>query len=178
MTDRNLSKLPKGKVLMRQMYVPSSETSVLKMTRDESTMGSLFLKRTRRDHNPNAAVREREREADCELRTELKDRVKKDVAQKIKSSEFKTNLRAAFVTIPLTHMLAPSHFIFILRVKLTALFSISHTHHMCKLKRRPPWHLGRGLAAFKSSCDITVTPPVSLSVGVHLAPFKSCEKLS
>lgn len=60
MTDIQVSKFPSGKVLMRHMNVPSSETSVLMMTRDESTMGSLFLKRTRRDHAPNAAREERE----------------------------------------------------------------------------------------------------------------------
>lgn len=54
-----MSKLPKGKVLMWQMYFPSSDTSVFMMTRDESTGGSLLLKRTRRDHDPNAADRER-----------------------------------------------------------------------------------------------------------------------
>lgn len=88
MTDITLSKLPKGKVLMWQMYFPSSETSVLMMTRDESTMGSLFLKCTRRDHTPNAAVKERERgrkrrETDHKERKELKDHVRKDVTQNI-----------------------------------------------------------------------------------------------
>lgn len=50
MMDISLSKLPKGKVLMRHRYPPSSATSVLMMTSDESKVGSLFLKRTRRDH--------------------------------------------------------------------------------------------------------------------------------
>lgn len=61
MSDISLSKLPEGKVLMWQMYFPSSVTSVLMMTRDESTVGSLPLKRTRRDHDPNAAERQRGR---------------------------------------------------------------------------------------------------------------------
>ncbi len=39
---------------------------MLMMTRDESKMGSLFLKRTRRDHVPNATDRERERETEKE----------------------------------------------------------------------------------------------------------------
>lgn len=55
MMDISVSKLPKGKVLMRHRYHPSSATSVLMMTSDESKMGSPFLKRTRRDHVPNAA---------------------------------------------------------------------------------------------------------------------------
>lgn len=60
MTDIQVSKFPSGKVMMRHMNEPSSETSVLMMTRDESTMGSLFLKRTRWDHAPNTAREERE----------------------------------------------------------------------------------------------------------------------
>lgn len=59
MSEMSLSKLPLGKVMIRQMYLPSSVTSVLKMTRDESWVGSLLLKRTRLDHVPNAADKER-----------------------------------------------------------------------------------------------------------------------
>ena len=62
MSDISLSKFPEGKVLMWQMYVPLSETSVPMMTRDESTVGSLLLKRTRPDHVPNAANRDRDKE--------------------------------------------------------------------------------------------------------------------
>lgn len=66
MTDIQVSKLPNGKVLMRQTNVPSSDTSVLMMTRDESMMGSLFLKRTRRDHAPKAVHAGRRRERNGE----------------------------------------------------------------------------------------------------------------
>lgn len=62
MRDTSVSKLPDGKVLMWQMYFPSSETSVLMMTREESMVGSLLLKRTCRDQDPNAVDRKRSRE--------------------------------------------------------------------------------------------------------------------
>lgn len=58
MSDISRSKLPEGKVLMWQMYLPSSETSVLAMISDESKVGSSLLKRTRRAHVPNATKRE------------------------------------------------------------------------------------------------------------------------
>lgn len=102
MSDISPSKLPEGKVLMWQMYFPSSETSVLVMTRDESKVGSLLLKRTRRDHGPNATDREWKGER-CGGR-KLKAHVRKDVTQKIKSSKFKTDLRVSFVAFSSIHM--------------------------------------------------------------------------
>lgn len=119
MTDIFMSKLPKGKVLMWHMYFPSSETSVLMMTRDESTMGSLFSKRTRRDHKPKAAETERKE------RTDLKDRVRRDVTQKIKSAKFRRDPRLPIVSIGSTHMPAHVEFIFTFWV----FSSRSHTHN-------------------------------------------------
>lgn len=63
-------------MLTLQVYFPSSETSVLMMTRDESTVGSLLLKRTRRDHVPNAADRETERQRDKDVKEMRGERVK------------------------------------------------------------------------------------------------------
>lgn len=104
MTDIFMSKLPKGKVLMRHMYSPSSETSVFMMVRDESMMGSLFLKCTRRDHKPKAAEKER--------KENLKDHVRRDVTQKIKSDKCRRDPRLPFVSIGSTHMPAHMEFIF------------------------------------------------------------------
>lgn len=95
----SLSKFPEGKVLTRQMYLPSSETSVPTMTREDSTVGWLLLKCTRLDHDPNAADRERQKRE-----REFKACMRKDVTQKVKSSKFKIDPRLSFATFSSIHM--------------------------------------------------------------------------
>lgn len=140
MTDIQVSKLPKGKALMRHTNVPSSETSVLVMTRDESMVGSLFLKRTRRDQAPNAAREERAivrmtADGDWQIRkadTDLKDNVEKDVTEKIKPSNFKKRPRGFFCHHHFhTHACTPRIWFFILGIYLAAFKSTSNTCDAC-----------------------------------------------